>query len=277
MSLIIFPRISVLLYISEAILMKIAISGKGGVGKTLLASLLAQILAKSGYSVLAIDADPDANLAATLGFPHPEKIVPISEMKDLIAERTETPPGKAGAYFKLNPKVDDLPEKYWQQLDGIKLMVMGRIKRGGSGCYCPENALLKALISHLLLARNELIIIDMEAGIEHLGRATASAVDKLIIVVEPGRRSLETAQTIKGLAQDLGLQNIAVVGNKVRSPADKQFLISSLPGFEFLGFIPYDQAIINADLANRSLLDASLKVTEEVKNIYHKLLPTIKK
>jgi len=277
MSLIIFPRISVLLYISEAILMKIAISGKGGVGKTLLASLLAQILAKSGYSVLAIDADPDANLAATLGFPHPEKIVPISEMKDLIAERTETQPGKAGAYFKLNPKVDDLPEKYWQQLDGIKLMVMGRIKRGGSGCYCPENALLKALISHLLLARNELIIIDMEAGIEHLGRATASAVDKLIIVVEPGRRSLETAQTIKGLAQDLGLQNIAVVGNKVRSPADKQFLISSLPGFEFLGFIPYDQAIINADLANRSLLDASLKVTEEVKNIYHKLLPTIKK
>ena len=252
--------------------MKIAITGKGGVGKTLLASSLAKVFAESGYTVLAIDADPNANLAATLGFPHPEKIVPISEMKDLIAERTETQPGKAGAYFKLNPKVDDLPEKYWQQLDGIKLMVMGRIKRGGSGCYCPENALLKALISHLLLARNEVIIMDMEAGIEHLGRATASAVDKLIIVVEPGRRSLETAHTIKGLAQDIGLKNMAVVGNKVRSQPDKEFLISSLPGFEFLGFIPYDQAIVDADLGNRSLLDASPQVTGEVKKIYHKLV-----
>jgi CO dehydrogenase maturation factor len=252
--------------------MKIAITGKGGVGKTLLASSLAKVFAESGYTVLAIDADPNANLAATLGFPHPEKIVPISEMKDLIAERTETQPGKIGAYFKLNPKVDDLPEKYWQQLDGIKLMVMGRIKRGGSGCYCPENALLKALISHLLLARNEVIIMDMEAGIEHLGRATASAVDRLIIVVEPGRRSLETAHTIKGLAQDIGLKNMAVVGNKVRSQPDKEFLISSLPGFEFLGFIPYDQAIVDADLGNRSLLDASPQVTEEVKKIYRKLV-----
>ncbi len=253
--------------------MKIAISGKGGVGKTLLASLLAQTFANSGYSVLAIDADPDANLAATLGFPHPEKIVPISEMKDLIAERTETQPGRAGAYFKLNPKVDDLPEKYWQKLDGIKLMVMGRIKRGGSGCYCPENVLLKALINHLLLARNELIIIDMEAGIEHLGRATARAVDKLIVVVEPGRRSLETAHTIAGLAKDIGLQNIAVVGNKIRNQSDREFLISSLPSLEFIGFIPYDQAIVDADLANRPLLNASPQVTNEVKNIYDKLLP----
>ncbi|MFQ5996012.1 MAG: AAA family ATPase [Dehalococcoidales bacterium] len=257
--------------------MKIAISGKGGVGKTLLASLLIQAFAESGYSVLAIDADPDANLAATLGFPHPEKIVPISEMKDLIAERTETQPGQTGSYFKLNPKVDDLPEKYWQQLDGIKLMVMGRIKRGGSGCYCPENALLKALVNHLLLARNELIIIDMEAGIEHLGRATASAVDKLIVVVEPGRRSLETAHTINGLAKDIGLPNIAVVGNKVRNQADREFLISSLPGFEFLGFIPYDQAVVDADLANLPLLDASPQVTNAVKNIYQKLMPVTPK
>ena len=259
--------------------MKIAITGKGGVGKTLLASSLAKVFAESGYTVLAIDADPNANLAATLGFPHPEKIVPISEMKDLIAERTETQPGKIGAYFKLNPKVDDLPEKYWQQLDDIKLMVMGRIKRGGSGCYCPENALLKALVSHLLLARNEVIIMDMEAGIEHLGRATASAVDKLIIVVEPGRRSLETAHTIKGLAKDIGLKNMAVVGNKVRSQPDREFLISSLPGFEFLGFIPYDQVIVDADLGNRPLLTASPQVTEEVKKIYRKLVsvPVTKK
>jgi len=257
--------------------MKIAISGKGGVGKTLLASLLSRTFAESGYSVLAIDADPDANLAATLGFPHPEKIIPISEMKDLIAERTGARPGRTEVYFKLNPKVDDLPEKYRVAHNGIKLMVMGRTKRGGSGCYCSENVLLKALINHLLLARNEVIIMDMEAGIEHLGRATASAVDKLIVVVEPSRRSIETAYTINKLAQDIGLQNIAVVGNKVRSQSDNEFLISSLPGFEFLGFIPYDQAIIEADLANLSLLDASPQVTNEAKNIYHKLVPVTQK
>ncbi len=257
--------------------MKIAISGKGGVGKTLLASLLSKVFAEDGYSVLAIDADPDANLAASLGFPHPEKIVPIAEMKDLIAERTETPPGKAGIYFKLNPKVDDLPEKYWQETDGVRLMVMGRIKRGGRGCYCPENVLLKALTSHLLLSRNEVIILDMEAGIEHLGRATAGAVDKLIIVVEPGRRSIETARTINGLARDIGLHHMAVVGNKVRSQPDREFLVSSLPGLEFIGFIPYDPAIVAADQAGLSLFDASPPVTGEVKNIYRRLVPVNQK
>jgi len=236
-------------------------------------ALLSRIFAESGYSVLAIDADPDANLAATLGFPYPEKIVPISEMKDLIAERTGARPGKTETYFKLNPKVDDLPEKYWQEHNGIKLMVMGRTKQGGSGCYCSENVLLKALINHLLLARNEVIIMDMEAGIEHLGRATASAVDKLIVVVEPGRRSIETAYRINKLAQDIGLQNISVVGNKVRSQAEKEFLISSLPDFKFLGFIPYDQAIVEADLTNLPLLSASAQVTNEAKNIYNKLMP----
>ena len=254
--------------------MKIAISGKGGVGKTLLTSLLAHTFATSGYSVLAIDADPDANLAATLGFTHPEDIVPISEMKDLIAERTETQPGRSGVYFKLNPRVDDLPEKYWQKLDGIRLMVMGRIKKGGTGCYCPENTLLKALISHLLLARKDVIIMDMEAGIEHLGRATASAVDKLVVVVEPGRRSLETARSINTLAKDIGLKNIAVVGNKIRTQSDRDFLTSSLPDLEFLGFIPYDQAIVDADLANQPLAEASLPVMNEVKNIYKRLVTT---
>jgi len=252
--------------------MKIAISGKGGVGKTLLTSLLSRAFAESGHSVLAIDADPDANLAANLGFPHPDKIVPISEMKDLIAERTGTRPGRSDIYYKLNPKVDDLPGKYWQEHDGIKLMVMGRTKKGGSGCYCSENVLLKALINHLLLGRNEVVILDMEAGIEHLGRATANAVDKLIVVVEPGRRSVETAHTIEGLAKDIGLENIAVVGNKIRKESDKEFLLSSLPGFEFIGFIPYAQAIVDADLANLSLIDASQQVTDEVKKIYHKLV-----
>ena len=253
--------------------MKIAISGKGGVGKTLLTALLAKTFAESGYSVLAIDADPDANLAATLGFSHPEKIVPIAEMEDLIAERTGARPGQMAPYFKLNPKVDDIPEKYALKKDGIRLMRMGRLKKGGTGCYCPENALLKALLSHLLLARNEVVILDMEAGIEHLGRATATAVDKLIVVVEPGRRSIETALNIKKLATDIGLASMVVVGNKIRDKSDEEFIRSSLPDFEFLGFIPYDQAIVDADLASPSVVDASQAVIGEVSNIYQALLP----
>ncbi len=252
--------------------MKIAISGKGGVGKTLLAALLSRIFAESGYSVIAIDADPDSNLAATLGFPHPEKISPISEMSDLIEERTGAKPGQIAPYYKLNPKVDDLPEKYSLEHNGTRLMVMGRIKRGGTGCYCPEGALLQALLSHLLLQRDEVVILDMEAGIEHLARGTAKAVDKLIVVIEPGRRSLETADRIDKLAKDIGLHNIALVGNKLRSQDDEKFLISSLPGFEFLGFIPYDQAVVDADLANRSVIDASLQVISAVRNIYQALI-----
>lgn len=252
--------------------MKIAISGKGGVGKTILAALLSKTFAESDYSVLAIDADPDANLAATLGFPEPEKITPISEMKDLIEERTGVQPGTTSPFFKLNPKVDDIPEKYAVECNGIKLMVMGRMKRGGTGCYCPESALLQALVTHLLLARDEVVILDMEAGIEHLGRATARAVDKLIVVVEPSRRAIETADRISKLAQDIGLHNTAVVGNKIRSQQEQEFIIASLPGFEFLGFIPYDQALVEADLANLPLLDASQQITSEVRNIYYKLV-----
>jgi len=257
--------------------MKIAISGKGGVGKTLLASLLSKIFAESGYSVIAIDADPDANLAATLGFPNPEEVTPISEMDDLIEERTGARPGQSAPYFKLNPKVDDIPDKYALEQNGIRLMRMGRIKRGGTGCYCPENALLQTLLSHLLVARNEVIILDMEAGIEHLGRGTAGAVDKLIVVVEPGRRSIETAISIRKLATEIGLQNIAVVGNKIRNQSDREFLISNLSGFDFLGFIPYDQAIVDADLANLSLLDSSQQIKASVKDIYKALLSAVDK
>ena len=251
--------------------MKIAISGKGGVGKTLLSALLSRIFADSGYSVLAIDADPDANLAATLGFPEPETITPISQMKDLIEERTGAKPGKPGVFFKLNPQVDDLPEKYAARLDGIRLMVMGQVKRGGTGCYCAENVLLQSLVNHLLIARNEVIILDMEAGIEHLGRATANAVDRLIVVVEPWRRSIETAFRVKELAADIGLKNISVVGNKVRQESERDFIATSLPGFDILGFIPYDPAIVEADMANVSLLNASQPVTDAVREIFGKL------
>ncbi len=239
-----------------------------------MASLLSKIFVDSGYSVIAIDADPDANLAATLGFPQAEEITPISEMKELIEERTGARPGQSAPYFKLNPKVDDIPEKYALKQNGIRLMRMGRIKKGGAGCYCPENTLLKALLTHLLVARNEVVILDMEAGIEHLGRGTARVVDQLIVVVEPGRRSIETAFSINKLATDIGLQNVAVVGNKMRNQSDREFLTANLPGFDFLGFIPYDQAIVDADLANLPLLGSSQPVMAAVQEIYRALLST---
>jgi CO dehydrogenase maturation factor len=251
--------------------MKIAISGKGGVGKTMLASLLSIILAQLGYSVLAIDADPNATLAAALGFSHPEKITPISEMGDLIEERTGVRPGRAAPYFKLNPQVDDIPEKHWVEHNGIKLMVMGRLKKGGSGCYCPENALLEALVAHLLLKREEVVIMDMEAGIEHLGRATAKAVDELIVVIEPSKGSMETARRIRDLAKDIGLENVKVVGNKIRNEQDMNFLVASMSDFEFLGCIPYDQSIIEAGLGNLPLINASLEVINRVQDIAARL------
>ena len=252
--------------------MKIAVSGKGGVGKTLLASLLCKTFADNGYDVIAIDADPDANLAANLGFAEPDKITPISDLDDLIEERTGAKPGQVAPYYTMNPKVADLPEKYAQQLDGIRLMVMGRIKRGGTGCYCPEGALLQALLAHLLITRNEVVILDMEAGIEHLSRGTSRAVNKLIVVVEPGRRSIETALRIKDLAEDIGVNNIAVVGNKIRSESERSFIIDNLPDFQFLGFLPFDQAIVDADLANHSVLAASQLVINEVTKIFQALL-----
>jgi CO dehydrogenase maturation factor len=252
--------------------MKIAISGKGGVGKTLLASLLSKAFAEAGYSVLAIDADPDANLAANLGFSNLDKIIPISELSDLIEERVGSKPGQSGSFFKLNPKVDDIPDRYSAKLDGIRLMVMGRIKRGGTGCYCPEGALVQALLSHLLLQRKDVVILDMEAGIEHLTRGTAQGVDILIVVVEPGRRSIETAQRIFDLAKDLHMKRVAVVGNKIQSESHKQIMRDSLPDSEFLGFIPYDEAIIDADLAKRSITDSSMPAIAEVKKIYQALL-----
>jgi CO dehydrogenase maturation factor len=232
--------------------MKIAISGKGGVGKTTLAAFIIKAFNDQGHKVLAIDADPDANLASALGFEHPETIVPISEMKDLIGERTESKPGSYGTFFKLNPHVSDLPEKLSLKKGNIRLMVMGGVKKGGGGCICPESVMLKTMITHLILARDEVVVLDMEAGIEHLGRGTASAVDKLIVVVEPGKRSIETAHHIQDLARDIGLKNIALVGNKIRGDQDKEFLQKQLPGFAFLGFLPYDNQIIEADLEGRA-------------------------
>jgi CO dehydrogenase maturation factor len=253
---------------------KLAITGKGGVGKTTLAALLADLYAAEGRTVLAIDADPDANLGSALGLSPADlsEVHPIAEMKDLVAERTGTQPGQYGGMFTLNPRVDDIPDRFSVRRGRVRLLILGTIKQGGAGCFCPESTLLKNLVRHLLVGRDEVVILDMEAGIEHLSRGTARAVDKLIIVVEPGRRSLETAVTIKTLAKDLGLNNIAVVGNKIRNEADREFIKTSLPGTEILGFINYDPAINDADLAGASLFTASQQTVKEVRNIYDKLL-----
>ncbi len=229
--------------------MKIAVSGKGGVGKTTLSAFLARWFAAQGKKVLAIDADPDANLGHALGVNNAGDLVPICDMKALIAERTDSVPGSFGGFFKLNPQVDDLPEKVAVQVqDGIRLMVMGGVKKGGSGCVCPESILLKNLVQHLILRRDEVVVMDMEAGIEHLGRGTSRSVDYLVAVVEPGRRSVETALRVMELAKDIGLEKVVFVGNKVRGPSDREFLLESLKGFRFLGFVPYDNQIIEADL-----------------------------
>jgi len=251
--------------------MKLAISGKGGVGKTTFSALLARSLNAQGRHVLAIDADPDANLAAALGIAGAEKITPISEMKEMIYDRTGAQQGSIGGFFKLNPKVDDLPDTLSAQFENIKLMRLGGVQKGGMGCICPESALLRALVQHIVLRRDEVVIMDMEAGIEHLGRSTAKAVDRLIVVVEPGRRSIDTAGHIRQLATEIGLSAFAVVGNKIRDSKDEDFLRAHLSDFEFLGFIPYDDTLIEADLNGLSPFDVASPSKEIVQAIAAKL------
>jgi len=252
---------------------KLAISGKGGVGKTTLAALLAHLYAAEGRTVLAIDADPDANLGSALGFSPQElaQIQPIAEMKGLVAERTGTQPGQYGGMFTLNPRVDDIPDRFAAERGGVRLLVLGTIKQGGAGCFCPESTLLKNLVRHLLVGRREVVILDMEAGLEHLGRSTAAAVDAIIVVVEPGRRSIQTAQAVQQLAADIGIRRVLVVGNKVRGPEDEAFIAGSLPATEILGFLPHSPRAIEADLQGEAIYEAAPELVEQTEVIKGRL------
>jgi len=254
-------------------MLKLAISGKGGVGKTTLSSLLSRIYAARGHKVIAIDANSDANFGTALGIPFAEiqKVTPIAEMDQLIEERTGAKPGTSAPFFKLNPKVDDIPDRFSVQKNGIKLLMMGTVQTGGSGCICPESTLLKALLSHVILRRDETIILDMDAGVEHLARGTVRAVDAFIVVVEPGQRSIQTAKSVKKLAADLGVKTTYVVGNKVNGPEDMDFIRQSLPDFEVLGFLSADPKIREADFKGLSPYDLAPNAVAEVTQIVDKL------
>ncbi|MFQ6060559.1 MAG: AAA family ATPase [Thermoplasmata archaeon] len=260
--------------------MRVAVSGKGGVGKTTVAAILSRLFGRDGNRVLAIDIDPSPTLASALGVPKDVKagIVPLSRMLDLIEERTGVRPGSSyGSLFKLNPKVDDLADRYGiAAKDGVTLLVLGTIETGASGCFCPENALIRRLVKHLVLKRDEILVMDMEAGVEHLGRGTAEGVDVLLVIVEPGMRSIETARSIKALARDVGIERIAAVLNKSRGAEDENFARDHLKEFciEMIGALPYSDCVIRADLDGISPVDLEecAPIIESLSSVKERLL-----
>jgi CO dehydrogenase maturation factor len=247
--------------------LKIAIGGKGGVGKTTICAGLAQEFAESGFDVLAIDADPNTSLTSAFGIPGEQSPVPLIEMKELIAERTGGGKDATGAYFRLNPRVSDLPEKYWLKVNGLKLLVLGAITRGGSGCACPEGAFLKALLTYAILQRQELVLVDLAAGVEFMGRASVQGIDAMIVVVEPGARSIETANNLAKMAVELGIKNVASVGNKITDPAEIGVIKAQLNNIKLLGVIPYSRSIQQADLRRTAVMAADTEFVRQIRKI----------
>jgi len=250
--------------------MKLAITGKGGAGKTTVSVFLARYLAAEGHDVILIDADPDANTAMALGLNGSAEPEPIIDLKDLIMERAGAS-GAPGQLFSLNPKVDDIPERYAVDAGGVKLLRMGRLKKGGAGCLCPENAFVRSLLSHLVFQTGQVVILDMEAGVEHLGRGTARGVDAMLVVVEPGLRSIRTAFSVKKLAADLGIRNIGVVINKYRNEEELERIEKQVAPLPIVGGIPYDEAIAASDLRGVCPYDGSPEQRRWVEQILSRI------
>jgi len=249
--------------------LKIAISGKGGVGKTTLTSLLAGHYASRGRQVLAIDADPSPCLGPALGFSEAQllDLLPISEMNELIAERTGSDPRASGGVFKMNPRVSDIPERFAAQRDNLRLLLLGAVQQGGSGCICPASALLKQLVRHTLLERDEVVLLDLYAGVEHLGRGTAEAVDVMVAVAEPTLRSLRTVRQVQALARDIGITRLLLVGNKLTGPDDRAFFQDAAGDLPLAGFLEASPAALVADRSGRPLYDLSPELAREAASI----------
>jgi CO dehydrogenase maturation factor len=249
--------------------MKIAISGKGGTGKTTLTALLGYLYAKD-RKVFLIDTDPDGNLGNTIGIDKDRlsKVTPVVEMKEIIKERTGS---KGDGFFKLNPKVDDIPEKFSLRVGNLRLLILGTMKKGGGGCFCPENAFLKTLLSHMLVGRDEVVLLDMPAGIEHLGRGTAKAVDCFIIVVEPTMKSVQTAGRVERLSKDIGIEHCYIVGNKIKNDDDVEFIRQKFDNNKFLGYTNYNDEIIKADRENMPVFELAKESLNDISKIKEKL------
>jgi CO dehydrogenase maturation factor len=259
---------------------KIAVAGKGGVGKTTFSALLCHVLASAGETVYAIDADPNATLGQALGFPQDllRQLVPIIELKDLIEERTGARPGESGAYFRLNPRVDDIPARFSVAHRGIRLLEMGAVRGAAAGCVCPENSMVRALVSHLILRERETVLLDMVAGLEHLGRGTAASVDAMYIIMEPGQRSLTVAADIFRLAGELGIPNIWGVANKCRTEGDLAFITEHVGDLPLAGWLPRDDSVMEADMQSVAVYDLAPDLADRVRAIAQKtgLLPVEK-
>ncbi len=253
--------------------MKIAVTGKGGVGKTTVSATLSHLYSQEGKKVLAIDADPDANLAAAFGIGPDEvaKIRPIAEMTELIEERTGAKPGTSGGIFKLNPRVDDIPDECGYRFDNTVLIITGKSKEAATGCYCPENVFLRRLLKHLIVERDEVVIVDMEAGIEHFTRGTAEAVDAFIVVVEPGQRSIQTALHVKDLAKGLGVGQVFVLANKTRTENDIDFIKRNIGDMTFVGSLKFDAAVVEADIKGLPPYEVSTSLVNEIKEVRERI------
>lgn len=248
--------------------MKLAASGKGGVGKTTVIAALAHLFTQQGRDVFAIDADPAANLAQALGDRSNQRITPLAQMRELISERTGAPLEGYGQFFQLNPHVDDIPDAYSREIDGVRLLVLGGIHKPGGGCYCPENVFLKSLLRHLVLRRNEVVLIDLEAGIEHLGRATTQAIDAMLVVVEPSLRSLATGREIARLAREMGVERVVAVANKVASERQEELIRQGLkeaePPLALASVVHHHEELREADLTGEAVYRACPALLHEV-------------